>query len=328
MPTSQNHKSRAVQALLGGYSSARLSNYRKFFRTQSDAEAIGVYQWNEDLSSALARLVGLIEIVMRNQFHHALSRHYPLGATGASTDWYRHIRLSGKSLDSVRALTHENDGRGPLKTSPPNPDDVVAKQTFGFWPYVLDVQRDMGGNPLPWGDILLGVLPGHRQTDRSYWAVRAHRDALFARIDLCGRLRNRLAHHEPIWKLGKLREETRPRDGREPKVLAHPPRKPAEALARLQLIYDRLTELLQWLSPEVAHEYLTRPGHWTCMNLLQMPVVEAYKNGYPPSVINLAHLPGSRKLRKALRHASRRQQPVLIKDGHRTIGHMTCFVPA
>jgi hypothetical protein len=327
MNPSQNDKNRGVQALLRAYSPARLSNYRKFFRTQSDAEVIGVYQWNEDLSSALARLVGLIEIVLRNQFHQALSQRYPPGATGTSTDWYHHIRLSGKSLDSVRALTRENEGKGPPKVQQPKPDDVVAKQTFGFWPYLLDVQKDQAGVLLPWGNILVTVLPGHRQTDPSYWAVRAHRDELFARIELCGRLRNRLAHHEPIWKLGKLREETRARDGRVPKVLAHSPRKPPEALQRLHMIYERLTELLTWLSPELAHEYLTRPGHWTCLNLLQMTVLEAYKRGYPPSVINLAHQPGSRKLRKALRCASRRQQPVLLKDGHRNVGHLTCFVP-
>lgn len=327
MNSSQNNNHRAIQALVCAYSPARLSNYRKFFRTRSDTEAIGVYQWNEDLSSALARLVGLIEIVLRNQFHQALSQCYPTGATGRSTDWYNNIRLSGKSLDSVRALTHDNEGRGPKKLQQPTPDDVVAKQTFGFWPYLLDVQKDQAGALLPWGDILVAVLPGHRQTDRTYWAVRAHRDELFVRIDLCGRLRNRLAHHEPIWKLGKLREETRARDGRVPKVLAHPPRRPAEALQRLLLIYERLTELLTWLSPEVAEEYLTRPGHWACLNLLQMPVLEAYKHGYPPAVINLAHQPGSRKLRKALRYASRRRQPILLKDGRRTIGHLTCLVP-
>lgn len=38
-------------------------------------------------------------------------------------------------------------------------------------------------------------------------------------------------------------------------------------------------------------------------------------------------MPNLRALRKALRYAARRQQPVLIKDGYRTIGYLNCFTP-
>ena len=34
-----------------------------------------------------------------------------------------------------------------------------------------------------------------------------------------------------------------------------------------------------------------------------------------------------RSLRKAFRYAARRKQPVLIKDGHRLIGHLSCNTP-
>jgi hypothetical protein len=32
----------------------------------------------------------------------------------------------------------------------------------------------------------------------------------------------------------------------------------------------------------------TRPSHWTCLELLKMPMLEAYKHGYTPAAIQHA----------------------------------------
>lgn len=34
---------------------------------------------------------------------------------------------------------------------------------FGFWPHLLDLKKDLFGNPVDWGGIIVDVLPGHRQ---------------------------------------------------------------------------------------------------------------------------------------------------------------------
>ncbi|MDT9120960.1 hypothetical protein RSW84_26335, partial [Escherichia coli] len=86
--------------------------------------------------------------------------------------------------------------------------------TFGFWPRLLDLKKDALHQNIDWGSILLDVLPGHPQRQATHWAKQKHQDGLFARLDLCNGLRNRIAHHEPIWKLGELMTEGRPRPGK------------------------------------------------------------------------------------------------------------------
>lgn len=313
-----------IQAL----SHARLSNYRSFFGAADDTEALGLYQWNEELSAVLFRTISLVEVVLRNQFHQAMSRRYGAVGGNGSRDWYVHVALSTLSKSKIQDITHHKRGGQLLPRVPaPSPDDVVSGLTFGFWPHLLDLTVDLHRQPVAWGPILVDVLPGHRQRQASYWAKLKHRDALFARLDLCNELRNRIAHHEPIWKLGPLMAEGRSRSGSPLTVQAPAPATPADALHRLRLLYDRITELLGWLSPAVAAQHLANEMHLRCVNLLQLDTLGDFRRALPPAEINLATVPNLRTLRKALKYAARRKQPVLIKDGHRLIGHLSCTTP-
>jgi hypothetical protein len=312
-------------ALVQALSHARLSNYRSFFGATGDAQALGLYQWNIDLSIELFRTISLVEIVLRNQFHHAMSRRY--GAVGGmgSKDWYAHVALGPHSRSKITDITHYKQAHHLLPRMPvPSPDDVVSGLTFGFWPRLLDLEKDIRDEAVDWGAILVEVLPGHRQCQPAYWAKLKHRDALFARLNLCNKLRNRVAHHEPIWKLGALTSEGRARHGSPLTVQAPAPSTPADALVRLRLLYDRVVELLNWLSPEVAARHTASDMHLRCLNLLQPGVLRGYQQALPHAEIDLAAIANIRTLRKALRYAERRNQSLLVKDGHRLIGRLTC----
>lgn len=315
------------QARIQALSHARLSSYRQFFGAKTDEEALGLYQWNEELSAALFRTISLVEIVLRNQFHSAMSRRYGVAGAVGSRDWYGHVELNRLSAKKICEITHtKHHSQWLPKVPTPSPDDVVSRLTFGFWPHMLDLTHDAVGQLIDWGSIILDILPGHRQRLQTHWAKRKHRDTLFARLDLCNELRNWIAHHEPVWKLGPLMPESRPRQGAPLPMVAPAPVTPAEALTRLQLLYTRVTELLAWLSPEISSEHAVSDTHLRCQSLLTLPVLDAYRRTLPPLVLDLAYLHGARALRKALRYASRHQQPVLLKDGHRTIGHLTCVI--
>lgn len=313
-----------VQAL----SHARLSNYRSFFGAADDAQALGVYQWNTELSVELFRTIKLVEIVLRNQFHRAMSVRYGTVGAAASKDWYAHVVLGPQSRSKISDITHYKHGHRLLPRMPaPSPDDVVSGLTFGFWPHLLDLKRDIHNRAVDWGTILADVLPGHRQRQATYWAKLKHRDALFARLDLCNKLRNRIAHHEPIWKLGVLMSEGRPRHGSPLSVIAPSPTTPADALVRLRLLYDRVVELLSWLSPAVATRHTASDVHLRCLNLLQPGVLHRYQQALPHLEIDLASVANLRTLRKALRYAERAKRPLLVKDGNRLIGRLTCEIP-
>ncbi|MDQ0045402.1 Abi family protein [Variovorax boronicumulans] len=313
------------QARVQALSHARLSNYRRFFGAVDDAEALGLYQWNEDLTAVLFRTICQVEVVLRNQFHQALSIRYGvMGAHGAK-DWYEHVALDAFARYKIEGITHQKRGGQMVPRIPaPSPDDVVSGLTFGFWPHLLDLTHDLNRRPINWGDILVDVLPGHRQRLPTHWAKLKHRDGLFARLDLCNELRNRIAHHEPIWKLGALRREGRPRSGAPLPPEAPAPTTPADALARLRLLYGRIIELLDWLSPAIAAQHAASEMHLRCLNLLHPDALDIYRRALPPAEINFATENSWRTFRKALRYAARRKQPVLIKDGHRLIGYLNC----
>jgi hypothetical protein len=213
-----------------------------------------------------------------------------------------------------------------LRVPSPSPDDVVSRLMFGFWPHLLDLKTDLLGNTVDWGRILVDVLPGHRQQQAGYWAKQKHRDALFARLDLCNELRNRIAHHEPVWKLGALMKEGRPRKGVPLTIEAPAPTTPAEALARLRLFYGRVIELLCWLAPDVAADHKKSPEHLRFLHLLRWETLSAYRRGLPAMEINLAAMSDVRGLLEAVRHAEGRQRHLLVKDGHRVIGQLTFAV--
>ncbi|OOV85970.1 hypothetical protein BTA35_0215805 [Oceanospirillum linum] len=232
---------------------ARLSSYRSFFAVVDPDEIYGIYCWNEAVSGALFRLISITEIVMRNRFHHALSAYAyqacSVAGDSESNDWYNHIALSGKSRDKIFKETHDRrQGKWLPKKRPLSANDVVSRMTFGFWPSLLDAK-------LPWQELIPKIVPGHRHKQMAHWKVQKNQDALYARIDLVNRLRNRIAHFEPVWKQGALREERRPRQNFKPGIAQNAPVTVGQALDRLRLLHDRTWEPLRWLSPSRAKDY-------------------------------------------------------------------------
>ncbi len=312
-----------VGPFVDAISHARLSNYRTFFSPADDNETLGLYQWNDDVSGSLFRAMSLLEIVLRNQFHKALgSRYGAVGPTGGK-DWFNHLTLNPDSRDKVKKITHRKRHGTWLPRNPmPSPDDVVSKLTFGFWSHLLDVTTDATGQSLKWGDILVDVLPGHRMRLPTQWK-QSERDALFARLDLCNEVRNRIAHHEPIWKLGPLMQEARARTGVTPTIVAPAPPTPADAVDRLAVYYSRMVELLKWLSPDVAAAYRGCESDARCRMLLTHEALEHYRRRRSLGEVQLNQFLGERRLAKVLKYASRHRQPVVLKRGEAVVGYWT-----
>lgn len=318
----QAHVISAIKAL----SHARLRNYRTFFGAADDRAAYGLYCWNEAVSSALGRILSFAEIAIRNQFHVAISGRYGVGTSG-SRDWYNHLALNKKSLDSVKKITHEWRIVAGVKqqiprTPVPSPDDVISKLTFGFWPHILDVTKDVSGASVNLASLLMDALPGHRNSSIGFWGKQKNRDMLFARVDFCKDLRNRIAHLEPVWKAGSLLEERRARTGYTPLLLRPAPTTPTEALDRLQLSYDRVLELLGWLSPDLQDVYYAGEAHHRFVALNTLAAVESYKRhgGHRRTKpVNLNASRSLRALKKELRFIGKQHGAAEIIHGGNVI---------
>lgn len=311
----------ALSKTLDDISAPRLSSYRLFFNPPNDVALYGTYCWNEAVSSCFMRLIGVLEISLRNRFHAALSAKLwnPAISIGTphSNDWYNRIRLTSRSLEQVQKATHRKKRNVYVPiTPPPPPHKVVASLTYGFWPRLLDYLSDVNGQGIPWGHILPMVLPNHHQWNPVYWASQAHQDKLYARLDLVGDLRNRVAHFEPIWKLKDLKEEKRARNGNPVGIEKPAPATPEEAIERLQLLFKRTSQLLYWLSGERAADFQSSETSSAATYLLTTEALARYQTISPTKNARLSGVTKSWGMKLKMRE----HVPLDILDKQKIIG--------
>ena len=251
-------KPKSLAQTIDVISASRLSNYKAFFKPNDDHELYGLYCWNDAVSSCFMRLIGIVEISLRNRFHSALSQELWVAGTSVGTqdsnDWYNHLNLPQKSFEKIQEITHDITWPGGVKKIKPKPrqpncNQVISSMTYGFWPKLLDVTN------IDWGVILPNVFRGHHQTSDIYWRRLVSQDSIYARLVLIGNLRNRVAHFEPLWKLKDLNEEKRQRSGITINVVRAAPTNAIEAIEYLKILHRNISQLLHWLSKERALDY-------------------------------------------------------------------------
>jgi len=160
--------------LLRCLSQPRLGTYRAACSNDFD-RAMDLYIWNSQAAAAFYESLHLLEVALRNTLNNALTAHW-------SPTWYRDrsVPLSPGSRNEV-AKAIQRATQGGITESPGR---VVAELTFGFWWSLLGDNYDQR----LWKPCLKQAFPA---------SVRRRR--LHATLDDLRRLRNRCAHHEPIF---------------------------------------------------------------------------------------------------------------------------------
>lgn len=139
------------------------------------------YVRNIHLCQAFYPSLHLLEVALRSTLHRELTREY--GATWFQSRWLHHKskRLVDKVIDDLQ----KNQPPGWV----PDPNQVIAKLTLGFWVAMLNTDHD------------------RRIFKRVGAQVFSHRSSSYrlSRSDIQGRLqrilvlRNRISHHEAIF---------------------------------------------------------------------------------------------------------------------------------
>ena len=154
-------------------SETRLATYRE--RVDSDAEALQLYTWNTTVAGAFYGPLQTLEVALRNAVHDVMSTNY-------GTRWFEDGRLLRRSEmhivdETIQYLNNRN--------KPVTPGRVVAELPFRFWVALF-------ANPY----------------DTTIWRTDLHRiftprvkqrRGLHDTLDRLRTLRNRIAHHEPIF---------------------------------------------------------------------------------------------------------------------------------
>jgi hypothetical protein len=166
-------------------SPARTSTYLLALRDQPPFidRALELYVWNSQLGAALMTPISVCEVVIRNAIDEALSAVH-----GQNWPWslgfYWTLNLKGK--DALDKAKHGQSTTGK----------VIAELNFGFWENMFVASFD-AGLWIPHLNAVLPNLPVGQTVQQSRLIIRQELDKL-------RRLRNRIAHHEPLLTINAL----------------------------------------------------------------------------------------------------------------------------
>jgi hypothetical protein len=210
-------------------SSSRLTTYRQAAR--DDSHAWELYRWNLDLVAAFAPLSADLEVTLRNTIHDQLTNH--LGRA----DWWAAQALLLDDITAEMLIAAVGKRQQKIAKGTVGVGKVIADLTLGTWVNLLGrgghsaLGRSIDYETHIWRPALrFGFATG--SFTASGRERRPTRDAAHTRAANFQRLRNRAAHHEPIFN-GILQPGTSTR------------------ISLLDVWYECL-ELLSWMSPELA----------------------------------------------------------------------------
>jgi len=147
-------------------------------------EALALYRWNSEVSGALMFPMHMSEIAVRNGIHGALTRRY-----GQRWPW---VDAFEQSLPSPRGRYY--NPRKDLQRTRSNlltTGKVVAELKFAFWENMLTRRHD----GRLWTPYFIVEFPGFSNPQDVY----ENRLNLHEGIEIIRKVRNRIAHHEPIF---------------------------------------------------------------------------------------------------------------------------------
>ena len=179
--------STVLDALEASLSPERMATY--LTAAGNDREkALHLYTWNTAVSAAFYGPLQGLEVAVRNAMHRELAKVY-------GHDWYDHpkCQLDAGSCERVEAAKRDlaRDGY------PVDPPHVVAALAFGFWVSLLGRGGRLPGLGSPRANYDMTLW--RPALFRAFSHIRKSRADVHRPLDYLRTLRNRIAHHEPIF---------------------------------------------------------------------------------------------------------------------------------
>jgi hypothetical protein len=182
MPSIQIQPEQAIKSAL---SPARVGTYELATTVSPPLDgALALYAWNAQVSAAMMAPLHVCEVVVRNAVADALVAVY-----GPNWPWEP---VFATSLPSPPTGYNARSDLLRIRTTQPTPGKVIPELKFVFWQTMFTSRFDVR----IWNPHLLTVLP-HLDPAKT---VKQLRGQIYNELDQLRKLRNRIAHHEPIFK--------------------------------------------------------------------------------------------------------------------------------
>lgn len=168
----------------------RFGRYRR--AVGGDAQqAAELYIWNAEVGSAFGVVLGQFEVILKNALDEQMVIRQQ--ASGRPGEWYDdHITLpdARRHEDVAKARNHLiTEGKAETHGF------IIAELMFGFWRMLLGPRFQT----TLWAQNLRHAFPGLRPQSRR---------TVYDPIESLNKLRNRIAHHEPIYHLDLASDHT------------------------------------------------------------------------------------------------------------------------
>jgi len=217
---------------------ARIARYRSFLNLKTDAQVYRAYSWNYALSAMVFPLLGCIEMHLRDAIHQVMSQRYaPIGTKHHDYPWYddtqpQHYPFSKQAKMSIDGILL-NKKTLARKRPAPTTDDVIADLTFGFW---TNFFRTL--SPIDAPSVVPRILPFHPIQNPKKWGSPVNRHELGSHLQIANMFRNRVAHHEPLFKF---------------RYRGTYPRKVSDGLSNLRNCMDYCLSISDWINERAGH---------------------------------------------------------------------------
>ncbi|MFH5879853.1 hypothetical protein [Arthrobacter sp. NA-172] len=167
-----------MQAVL---SQPRMMTYERAACSNPD-RAVRLYEWNAKMAAALMFPMHFAEVSTRNAVSEGIEAVY-----GSSWPWNqtfeRSLPVAPRGFNARQELVD-------VRRRQPTTGKVVAELKFVFWQKMFTGRFD----GRLWNHQILGLFPHSSVTDAAQLRSRIYSDLEVIRL-----LRNRMAHHEPIF---------------------------------------------------------------------------------------------------------------------------------
>lgn len=155
------------------------------------SHALKLYEWNIDLGQILMKDIAFFEIALRNAYDREIGSRWS-GAVHWLFDDASPVNVSiprrnrsGKMFDANALNRASIRGATPSNVESIQPGRTIANLSFGFWAHLTDKAHER----------ILWIPYLHHA-----WPAGTNRADLNAKIRLINECRNRIAHHEPLFR--------------------------------------------------------------------------------------------------------------------------------
>ena len=169
-------------------SQQRMRKYLQACNNESK-RAMTLYRYNLKLSQEMFALISCFEVTLRNRIDKEMKAHF-------GNDWLRDLVLPGGAFyanprvdKTYKIIKKAYDGLNAAGTY--SHSKLLSEMEFGVWKYMFNnLQYGLCGRHL------LHIFPNKPTSTRTN---RIDNSRIFLELDYINNIRNRIAHHEPIY---------------------------------------------------------------------------------------------------------------------------------